>query len=201
MDGAEQTVEITRTNTGKLRWTVKMELLLIDVWQENVEQLRSNRKNVHIYMEMAQSMMEAGFDIDYKDVRTKIENLTKRKISGGAPSSWQHYELLHSFLGAFRIHNTEKSNLENENWNKYFVETLDEDPEDNVASICSGSQRSGSNGPPAKRAKLDHKAELVEIARDRLDEQRAQTEIMSRMADSQAQFQTDLLELLRCQNN
>jgi len=27
---------------------------------------------------------------------------------------WQHYELLHSFLGAYRIHNMEQRTLENE---------------------------------------------------------------------------------------
>jgi len=52
---------------------------------------------------------------------------------------------------------------------------LDVDPDDMEASICSGSLRSGST---AKRAKVDHKAELVEIARERLEEQRAQTEIL-----------------------
>jgi len=75
---------------------------------------------------------------------------------------------------------------------------LDVDPDDREASICSGSQRSGST---AKRIKVDHKSELVEIARERLQEQRAQTEILSRMADSQAKFQSDLLELLRKATN
>jgi len=75
---------------------------------------------------------------------------------------------------------------------------LDVDPDDREASTCSGSQRSGST---AKRPKMDHKSELVEIARERLQEQRAQTEILSRMADSQAKFQSDLLELLRKATN
>jgi len=54
-----------------------MEILLIDIWQKNIEQLRGARKNVHVYMEMTQSLMEAGLDVSYKDVQTKIENLTK----------------------------------------------------------------------------------------------------------------------------
>ncbi|XP_070855249.1 uncharacterized protein [Drosophila suzukii] len=173
----------------------QMEVLLIDIWQENIEELRGARKNVHIYMEMAQTLMEAGFDVSCKDVRTKIENLTKKyrqeknKMgpSGGAPSSWQHYELVHSFLGAYRIHNMEQNTLENENTREYFVELLDVGPDDREASTCSGSQ--------------DHKSELVEIARERLEEQRGQTEILSRMADSQAKFQPDLLELLRKSTN
>jgi len=79
------------------------------------------------------------------------------------------------------------------------VELLD--PDDREASTSSGSQRADSTAPPAKRAKVDHKSELVEIARERLEEQRAQTEILSRMADSQAKFQSDLLELLRKSTN
>jgi len=73
------------------------------------------------------------------------------------------------------------------------VEVLDVGPYDREASICSGSQRSGSTSPPNKRAKVDHKAELVKIALERLEEQRAQTKIMSGMADSQAELQSDLL--------
>jgi len=80
------------------------------------------------------------------------------------------------------------------------VEVFYVHPDDMEAFICSESQRSGSTAPLAKRAK-EHKAELVEIARERLEEQQAQTGIISRMADSQAQFQTDLLTLLRKSKN
>ncbi|XP_070855186.1 uncharacterized protein [Drosophila suzukii] len=155
MEGDKAIVNNTRTAGGKLRWAKQMEVLLIDIWQENIEELRGARKNVHIYMEMAQTLMEAGFDVSYKDVRTKIENLTKKyrqeknKLgpSGGAPSSWQHYELVHSFLGAYRIHNMEQNTLENENTREYFVELLDVGPDDREASTRSGSQRSGSTAP------------------------------------------------------
>ncbi|XP_037731413.1 uncharacterized protein LOC119562327 [Drosophila subpulchrella] len=175
MEGKKAIVNNTRTAGGMLRWTTRMEVLLIDIWQENIVQLRGARKNVHIYMEMATTLMETGLDVSYKDVRTKTENLTKKHRqekykmgpSGGAPSAWQHYELLHTFLGAYRIHNMEQNTLENENTREYFVELLDVDPDDREASICSGSQRSGST---AKRVKVDHKSELVEIARKRLEE-------------------------------
>jgi len=57
---------------------MQMELLLIDIWQENIEQWRGAQKNFLMYMEMAQSFMEAGFNVPCKDVRTKTENLTKK---------------------------------------------------------------------------------------------------------------------------
>lgn len=33
-------VDNTGTTSGKMRWTAEMELVLINVWQENIEQLR-----------------------------------------------------------------------------------------------------------------------------------------------------------------
>jgi len=62
-------------------------------------------------------------------------------------------------------------------------------------------------GKPLPAAAVNAQAALrpllsaQEIARERLEEQRAQTEILSRMADSQAKFQSDLLELLRKSTN
>nr|XP_041630789.1 myb/SANT-like DNA-binding domain-containing protein 1 [Drosophila kikkawai] len=199
MEGAKATGYDTRTAGGKLRWTLHMECLLIDVWQENMEQLRGSRKNSHIYMEMAQTLMEAGHDVSWKDVRTKMDNMTKKQEkhkmgkSGGAPSAWQHFEALHAFLGLFRVYNMEQDTMDNDNTTKYFEEEFLEDPE---ASYTSGSRRSGSL-PPAKKPKIYHKSELVEIARERLEEQRAQTEILQRMADSQEKFQSELVQFLR----
>jgi len=57
---------------------MQMEVLLIDIWQENIGELRGARKNVHIYMEIANTLMETVFDGSYKDLRTKIEILTKK---------------------------------------------------------------------------------------------------------------------------
>jgi len=50
-----------------------------------------------------------------------IREQEKNKMgpSGCAPSAWQHYELLHSFLGAFRIHNMEQNTLANERMSPY----------------------------------------------------------------------------------
>jgi len=42
--------------------------------------------------------------------------------SGGAPSAWQYCELLHSFLGAYRIYNMEQNTLEN--WSMQLLHIL-----------------------------------------------------------------------------
>ncbi|XP_070142100.1 myb/SANT-like DNA-binding domain-containing protein 1 [Drosophila kikkawai] len=177
-----------------------MECLLIDVWQENIEHLRGSRKNSHVYMEMAQTLMEAGYDVYWKDIKTKLENMTrkyKQEKNKMGPNDWQHFETLQAFLGSFRVHNLEQDTVDNENTTQYFSEEVLEDPEE---SNLSGSRRSGSL-PPAKRARLEQKSELVEIARERLEEQKAQTEILQRMADSQEKFQSELLQFLRESRN
>jgi len=43
------------------------------------------------------------------------------------------------------------------------VEVLDFYPDDREASICRGSQRSGSTAPHGKHAKVDHKAQIRKI--------------------------------------
>ncbi|XP_044249574.1 uncharacterized protein [Drosophila takahashii] len=218
--------EAERTTTGRLKWTTNMECLLVDLWQDSIAELRGPRKNSHIYLEMAQSMKEAGFNISFRDVRTKLENMTKKyrleknKIgpSGGTPSSWQHFDKVHSFLGPFRIHSMEANTLDNENVEEYLEETIELNPENSESPSCSArgistttseiSVISASGASSAKRAKQDHLAELVEVARDRLEltreqqksydeHQKNQTAILERVAKSQEKFQSELLKFLR----
>ncbi|XP_041451311.1 myb/SANT-like DNA-binding domain-containing protein 1 isoform X2 [Drosophila obscura] len=123
MEGASNGSAHKKTASGRVKWTTEMENLLIDLWQEKIDDLRGVRKNSHVYMEMAQTMKEGcGLDVGWTEVRTKVENLTKKhrmeknKVgpSGGAPSGWQHFEKLQAFLGAFRVNNLEQSTLDNE---------------------------------------------------------------------------------------
>ncbi|XP_017138312.1 uncharacterized protein LOC108153050 [Drosophila miranda] len=87
------------TAGGRVKWSAALESLLIDIWQEKIEDLRGPRKNSHVYMEMAESMKEAGLELGWGEIRKKLENMTKKyrieknKIgpSGGAPSGWQHH--------------------------------------------------------------------------------------------------------------
>ncbi|XP_022231268.2 uncharacterized protein LOC111080119 [Drosophila obscura] len=173
-----------------------MENLLIDVWQEKIDDIRGPRKNSHIYI--AHSMKEAGLDMEWPEDRSKIENLTKKYKtekniigpSGGAPSGWQ----LNSFLGSFRINNVDQNTLDNHNIDEYFLESVEVDPN---GSNCASA-------PPTKRAKQDAQTELLSIARERLDIQKAQqktndtrTEILQQMASSNDTFQSELLQFLR----
>ncbi|XP_041450140.1 uncharacterized protein LOC121404551 [Drosophila obscura] len=159
MEGAVNGGAHKKTASGRVKWTTEMENLLIDLWQENIDDLRGVRKNSHVYMEMAQTMKEGcDLDVGWTEVRTKVENLTKKyrmeknKVgpSGGAPSGWQHFEKLQAFLGAFRVNNLEQSTLDNENINEFFSDVIEVD----LDGSCSSSALSVSNGPPQKRTNL-----------------------------------------------
>ncbi|XP_015040912.2 uncharacterized protein [Drosophila pseudoobscura] len=122
-------------------------------------------------MEIAESMKEAGLELGWGEIRTKLENMTKKyrieknKIgtSGGAPSGWQHYDKLDSFLGCYRINNMEQSTLDNYNPNKYFSSIIEMDLD---GSCCSSTL----SGPPPKK-KTDISL-LAEIAQERLEQQK-----------------------------
>ncbi|XP_033240547.1 uncharacterized protein [Drosophila pseudoobscura] len=124
-------------------------------------------------MEMAESMKEAGLELGWGEIRTKLENMTKKyrieknKIgpSGGAPSGWQHYDKLNSFLGCCRINNMEQSTLDNYNPNKYFSDIIEMDLD---GSCCSSTL----SGPPPKKKKKTDISLLAEIAQERLEQQK-----------------------------
>ncbi|XP_075167576.1 myb/SANT-like DNA-binding domain-containing protein 1 [Haematobia irritans] len=85
------------------------------MWEEYIDDLRGTRKNSHVYQEMAKKLEDVGFKGAWTDVRTKLDNLTRKysekgKIgsTGGEPSNWQHYHKVHNILGSFKIHNVEQ---------------------------------------------------------------------------------------------
>uniref|UniRef100_A0A0R3NXV4 Uncharacterized protein, isoform A n=1 Tax=Drosophila pseudoobscura pseudoobscura TaxID=46245 RepID=A0A0R3NXV4_DROPS len=38
------------TAGGRVKWSAALECLLVDIWQEKIEDLRGPRKNSHVYM-------------------------------------------------------------------------------------------------------------------------------------------------------
>ncbi|XP_033232352.1 uncharacterized protein [Drosophila pseudoobscura] len=66
------------TAGGRVKWSAALESLLTDIWQDKIEDLRGPRKNSHVYMEIAESMKEAGLELGWGEIRTKLENMTKK---------------------------------------------------------------------------------------------------------------------------
>ncbi|XP_041452258.1 uncharacterized protein LOC111077877 isoform X1 [Drosophila obscura] len=98
MEGAVNGGAHKKIASGRVKWITEMENLLIDLWQENIDDLRGVRKNSHVYMEMAQTMKEGcDLDVGWTEVRTKVENLTK-KYSGAKRRGLCSLQILRSFF-------------------------------------------------------------------------------------------------------
>lgn len=52
--------------------------MFLDLWEEKIEELRGSRKNSHVYQEMAAALQNAGFNGTWTDIRTKVDNLTRK---------------------------------------------------------------------------------------------------------------------------
>ncbi|XP_015042392.2 uncharacterized protein [Drosophila pseudoobscura] len=167
------------TAGGRVKWSAALEKLLIDLWQEKIEDLRGPRKNSHVYMEMAESMKEAGIELGWGEIRTKLENMTKKyRIE-----TW--------------INNMEQSTLDNDNPDEYFSDIIEMD----LDGSCSSSTLSG---PPPKKKKKTDISLLAEIAQERLEQQKGhhvrQDKMVQDFISTQTKFQNDLLEVLKNKN-
>lgn len=52
--------------------------IFIEVWRSKISELRGSRKNNHILKEMVADLSKNGIFLSVEEVRTRINNLTKR---------------------------------------------------------------------------------------------------------------------------
>lgn len=62
----------------RLNWDDATILKLIDLWGEKLTELRSVKRNSHIYEDIAELIQTTDFIVSGKDVQIKIQNLTQR---------------------------------------------------------------------------------------------------------------------------
>ncbi|KAL7724089.1 hypothetical protein ACLKA6_000625 [Drosophila palustris] len=150
---------------------------------------------------MAEELKYAGFNGVWTDVRTKLDNLTRKyraeksKIgpSGGTPSCWNHYEKVHMILGGLRMHdvNTERLSITN------FVEVMNDpilfDPETSTCSTESSVSRS-TEGFSAKRPRIDTQAALIELAQQSIEIQRDYTKKHLEHLDNQREILREIAD-------
>ncbi|XP_030376373.1 uncharacterized protein LOC115625465 [Scaptodrosophila lebanonensis] len=84
-------------------WSPKEEMIFLELWEKNIQELRSERVNMDVYKEMALELFSHGIEIDPGKIKAKIES-TKRKFrkirdTEGPESNWVHYEKLVKILG------------------------------------------------------------------------------------------------------
>ncbi|KAF5280137.1 hypothetical protein FQR65_LT15053 [Abscondita terminalis] len=97
----------------RIKWTNESESALLDLWEEKITDLRRQKRNSHVYTEMA-TQLKLCFvgneleGVEGNDIKTKINNFTQntrseKKVigpSGGKRSGWKYYDKINKILGS-----------------------------------------------------------------------------------------------------
>lgn len=89
-------------------------LVVIEIWKENVEALRSTTRNSHIFKKMCDKLRHHGVELTPVELKNRINNLTRKYRnernamgpSGGSPSTWDYFEIIHNFLHSYKQNST-----------------------------------------------------------------------------------------------
>ncbi|KAL7725834.1 hypothetical protein ACLKA6_015916 [Drosophila palustris] len=163
-----------KATSKRVKWSVDHEITLIDLWEEKIGELRGNRKNSHIYMEMAEEL---------KAEKSKIGP------SGGTPSCWNHYEKVHMILGGLRMHDVNTERLSTTN----FVEVMNDpilfDPETSTCSTESSRDYTKKH--------LEHLDNQREILREIADDNKTIIQDNKNIIEENKRFQKEIMDFLR----
>uniref|UniRef100_A0A182MKU6 BTB domain-containing protein n=1 Tax=Anopheles culicifacies TaxID=139723 RepID=A0A182MKU6_9DIPT len=89
----------------KNRWSISKIELLIDLWAEHYRELKSCRRNDHVFVKMKHKLEKSGCKVTVEDIRIRINNLSAKyrkesmlTLSGGSPSRWPLFNKIHNIL-------------------------------------------------------------------------------------------------------
>ncbi|XP_017477109.1 PREDICTED: uncharacterized protein LOC108367081 [Rhagoletis zephyria] len=193
-------------------------------------ELRSARKNGHIYEEMASDLGNIGFVYTGAEVRVKLHNFSNKyrqeraKVgpSGGSPSTWKLYNAVHEALGCQKSYCadelTEDSIMVDFDCNEAEFYECIEIETDGESTTCpplpspSSSNVDSSNRPSSSEPAKNKKKTAVSVMEDmRTDFLMATQEmkqaddkrlaILQQYADNVSEMKDAFVEFLRRQNN
>ncbi|EDW70926.2 uncharacterized protein [Drosophila virilis] len=127
-------------------WRNTHEEILFRLWHQHLDELRTKRPTKQVYQVIAEKLTDAGFQLGWKDVRTKVDNVTrkykeelKKLRTTGQPSNWKNFEHIYKILGEAKC--DDKLSIELEQSSDMIL-TKEEhfDFEDLPFSNCSGDE-------------------------------------------------------------
>ncbi|XP_037951845.1 uncharacterized protein LOC119682468 [Teleopsis dalmanni] len=91
----------------RMRWTTEEEEALVKLWDIKYPKLRGQKRNAHIYAEIAAEMVGRNMQFDSHEVKFKMHNLTNRfkkekdkmETSGGSRSDWPYFDRINAIIG------------------------------------------------------------------------------------------------------
>ncbi|XP_037935563.1 uncharacterized protein LOC119669650 isoform X1 [Teleopsis dalmanni] len=87
------------------RWNTEEEQVLLELWEKKLPQLRGQKRNGHVYVEIADVMCQNNFDFNAAEIRHKIRNLMnryKKEKKMGIPSDWPYFEKVKMLLESYK---------------------------------------------------------------------------------------------------
>ncbi|KAF5280699.1 hypothetical protein FQR65_LT15020 [Abscondita terminalis] len=118
----------------RIKWTNESESALLDLWEEKITDLRRQKRNSHVYTEMA-TQLKLCFvgneleGVEGNDIKTKINNFTQKyrsekKVigpSGGKRSGWKYYDKINKILGSLPCNDPSLVHESFEMWDEVFM--------------------------------------------------------------------------------
>ncbi|KAH6933267.1 hypothetical protein HPB50_013921 [Hyalomma asiaticum] len=145
-------------------WGEQETILLIDLWEDHLTDLRRQKHNASVYDDIAATLRQAGFERTPVQVHNKIENLLqtyrlwlKNQKTGAEPILWVHFWRLHSFLGTLPANDgsrAQESQVINDTTSGGDAaavcseESLQEEETVDSPGLCSLSSSSSTSGSP-----------------------------------------------------
>lgn len=95
----------TPAKVPRITWSDRETMVLIDLWEKHFDDLRRQKRNGAVYLEIARSLHASGYMKNKKQVHSKIENMTqmyrkwaKQCMTQCNMPSWPFYWAIHRFM-------------------------------------------------------------------------------------------------------
>ncbi|XP_037950745.1 uncharacterized protein LOC119681583 [Teleopsis dalmanni] len=200
MDSSSQ---VNTKKRSRNSWTEGGVQLFLELWAENLPQLRGPRRNGHIFKDMAKEMCEMGYMVTASEVQRKVHNFTQRfrkeqqcvGVLAGMSTNWKYFQILQRILGNSPIHNSIELVCES---------IADQVPSSNDASSpCSSadpipnSELNDSKTPAEKRKKRKKK----DVNENLLEQFQNLVEVEKRRIELQERTDERFLNLMKASND
>ncbi|KAK8771088.1 hypothetical protein V5799_025667 [Amblyomma americanum] len=103
------TASSAQNRKPKAHWTDEETRILLKVWEDHIGDLRRAKRNLQVYVAMAECPRAQGVEKSIKEIKSKIENLRnryRRKTTGQGAITWPYYKEIARFLGCLPVNDS-----------------------------------------------------------------------------------------------
>ncbi|KAH7970163.1 hypothetical protein HPB49_000382 [Dermacentor silvarum] len=96
----------------KTHWSDDETRALLKVWEDHLSDLRKTKRNLKVYVAIAECLRAQGVEKSVKEIKSKIENLgnryrnLSRKTTGQGAITWRFYKDISRFLGSLPMNDS-----------------------------------------------------------------------------------------------